>query len=348
MRTVKKDFLIKKNNVLNEIRTNHMTLQELRFFAIYLSRINPKDMKTRVVRFSIADFQAIMELGSRIKIDYMKKVTNSLLCKVVNVPNERGGYTSFQLFKECIVDMDEENQWYVEIDAHDKALPLMFDYKNKYFSYRLFNILRLASSNQLRMYEILKQYETIGSRVMSVEEIKEYLGINKNEYPRFNDFKCRVLDSCQQALKENTDIRFTYGPDPNSKRGRGGKINKLKFNIEKNNDYVNRVTFDIFLNEKKLEVDADAGSCENEDENELSPYDSKIKFLSNACNNEFNIREISVLYDIMVENLPHSTICDDIACYNHMMRMYREMEMRNEKSEIKHRFAYIKSIIGTE
>ena len=248
MATLKKNYLIKKRNVLNEIRANSMTLQELRFFSIYLSKINARDSSTRVVRFSLDDFHAIMELDSRIKIDYMKRVTDSLLCKVVNVPTESGGYTAFQLFKECRVDMDEKGEWYVEIDAHDKALPLMFDYQARFFSYQLWNALRLRSSNQLRMYEILKQYEKIGSRVLGVDELKELLGIGKNEYgDRFNNFKTKVIDACQEALQESTDIKFTY--EPHGKKGKGGKILFLKFTIERNTEYVDQLTLFEFIEE---------------------------------------------------------------------------------------------------
>ena len=83
---LKSNYIVKKQNILNEIRSNSMTLQELRFFTIYLSKINPDDINTRVVRFSMSDFQNLMELG-RINIDYMKNVTNSLLIKILNVPN---------------------------------------------------------------------------------------------------------------------------------------------------------------------------------------------------------------------------------------------------------------------
>lgn len=105
MTIVKENYLVKKN-ILNEIRLNDMTLQELRFFSIYLSKINTYDINTRIVRFSLSDFQAIMELG-RINLDYMKAVTNSLLSKIVNVPTEHGGYTAFQPFKRCKIDIDD-------------------------------------------------------------------------------------------------------------------------------------------------------------------------------------------------------------------------------------------------
>ena len=196
MASIKEKHIIQKRNILNEIRTNSMTLQELRFFSIYLGKINKdKPEDTRRVRFPMDDFKAIMDLG-RIDIKYMKTVTNNLLCKVVNVPDDNGGYIGFQLFKKCKISKDKNEEWYIEIDSHDDALPLMFDFKREYFSYKLWNALRLRSSNQVRMYEILKQYETVGERILSVDDLKSYLGIGKNEYPRWNNFKCRVLDSC--------------------------------------------------------------------------------------------------------------------------------------------------------
>jgi plasmid replication initiation protein len=351
MPTIKKNYLVKKRNVLNEIRANSMTLQELRFFSIYLSKIDARDTSTRVVRFSISDFQAIMELDSRIKIDYMKRVTDGLLCKVVNVPTERGGYIGFQLFKECRVDIDENSEWYVEIDAHDKALPLMIEFQSRFFSYQLWNALRLRSSNQLRMYEILKQYEKIGSRILGVEELKELLGINKTEYTLFNNFKKWVLDACQQALKEITDIRFSY--EPYGKRGKGGKILFLKFVIEKNTEHVDQLTLYEFIEERRRESDEgqDGGYEQDEETGEEGmsvAYREKIDFLAEACNKEFSFNEVVVLFNEMRNKLPQSLIREDVQCYDYLSDKYREMIMRNDKNKIKYRFGYLRSIIGKD
>jgi len=248
MSALDKNHLVTKRNVLNEIRANSMTLQELRFFSIYLSKIFKDKPETRVVRFAIDDFKAIMELG-RIDIKYMKTVTDSLLGKVVNVPNEKtGGYEGFQLFKKCKVDKDDTGNWFIQIDAHDDALPLMFDYKTAYFSYKVDNVLRMKSPNQLRMYELLKQYEKIGWRSFSIIELKEFLGIEKDKYPRFGDFKIHVLNVCQNALEEYTDIKFTY--EPYGKRGKSGKILNLKFSIKKNEDYIDQLTLAEFIAER--------------------------------------------------------------------------------------------------
>lgn len=241
-----KTALVEKRNVLNEIRRNNMTLQELRFLSIYLARINHIDISSRAVRFPLMDFQKIMDLG-RLNIEQLKNSTDSLLQKIVHVPTERGGYESFQLFKECTVDPDEEtNEWYVEIDAHDKALPLMFEFKDRYFKYELWNVLGLTSKNQFRMYEILKQYENIGEREISIEQLKDWLGIHPDEYSGsngFSHFRVYVLEACQKALKEKTDIYYEF---EKGKGGRGGKWLTIVFTIHKNKNYKSPVNLEAF------------------------------------------------------------------------------------------------------
>lgn len=335
---LKKNYLIQKRNVLNEIRANNMTVQELRFFSIYLSKINKNDTSTRVVRFPMAEFQKIMEYG-RLNIAQLKATTNSLLCKVVNVPLERGGYTGFQLFKECTVTRDEKGEWYVEIDAHDKALPLMFEFKERYFTYQLWNALRLRSPNQVRMYEILKQYEKAGERILAVEELRELLGIAKNEYPQWERFRVRVLDACQTALSESTDIKFSY--EPHGKRGQGGKILNLKFTISKNADYTDQLTLEEFIamkDDAALEPDSLPG---------MNRHEAIIDMLSDSCNNEFSKEQIEILFDL-VRSATYDESGTGLDYADYLSYKYKEMTEQATRRKIKSRFGYLKKMIESE
>jgi acyl-CoA-binding protein len=189
-----------------------------------------------------------MGLGAGENIAHFRYTVRHILQQVVEVPNENGtGYTAFQLFKRAKVEKNENDEWYVEFDAHDDALPLMFDFKNRYFKYELWNALRLKSTNQVRMYEILKQYEGLGKRELTVTELRELLGIGKKEYSGrtgWSDFKKKVLDSCQQALKETTDICYIY---ERGKVGRGGKWLTIIFTIFKNENYIDQLTLAEFI-----------------------------------------------------------------------------------------------------
>lgn len=337
---LKETALIEKRNVLNEIRSNNMTVQELRFFSIYLSKINPRDKATRVVRFPLSDFQRIMGFG-RLNIKQLQQSTNSLLCKVVNIPDERGGYTGFTLFKKCRVSRDNCDNWYMEIDASDDALPLMFDFKSRYFKYELWNALRLKSANQVRMYEILKQYEHIGRRELTIGELRELLGIGKNEYERWERFRTRVLDSCQQALAETTDIRFTY---ERGKVGKGGKWLTIVFYIEKNKDYIDQLTLDEYIAEQPpAEIIIEENAADVSSLCEMLTTDS--------FKGEFTPQQVQAIEYTILEYTTDDTLERTDEILNFCQEIYEELKAAFERGEYKleHKggtfFGYLKATI---
>jgi len=342
---VKKDYLVEKRNVLNEIRANSMSLQELRFFSIYLAKINTRDTSTRVVRFSLNDFRRIMEF-SKLNITQLQAKVDGLLCKVVGVPMEGGGFERFQLFKECRVGNNNNGEWYIEIDAHDKALPLMFEFKERYFTYELWNALRLKSANQIRMYELLKQYEYIGERVIPIQELRELLGIDDKEYTRYNNFKVRIIDACQNALETYTDIKFTY--EPHGPRGRGGKVNSLKFTIRYNDNHIDQLSLAEFINQR--EINGEPGADEPDGVGEDDYFEREIyPFMAEACDNEFNMPEIQVLYNMVVKVVPYGTGKNQqLAMFDYLKMKYDELKWRATRTAIKSRFNYLKTIIKAD
>jgi hypothetical protein len=162
----------------------------------------------------------------------------------------------------------------VEIDAHDKSLPLMFDIKKEYMTYELWNVLQLKSVNQIRMYELLKQYENYGKRTFTLENLKLDLGIEKDEYPRFERFKVSVLDVCQKALKEYTDIQFTWEI---SKRGLRGKILEITFYIAKNEDYKDTLNLNMFLKNYAHQENPKLTYKECDSETDFNPSTNSFK-----------------------------------------------------------------------
>ena len=317
--------IVQKRNVLNELRKNSMSLQELRFFSIYLSKINSRDISTRIVRFPLKDFKRIMDFQT-LNLTQLRESFVRLLQQVVSVPNENGrGFSSFQLFKRCKLLQDEFDQWYVEIDAHDDALPLMFDFKNKYFAYQLWNALRLRSSNQIRLYEILKQYETIGNREIAVTELREMLGIAPNEYPRWDRFRDRVLDSCQQALAENTDITFTY---EKGKSGKGGKWLTIIFHIQKNKKHVEPLGLEDFIDQiPNIETEVMEGK------------DDIISQLCQVCNYDFTREDIQSAY-IFAKTFVHAKTIKP-----YFEQTYLKLLEIEKKKKISSRFRYFYQII---
>ena len=175
------------------------------------------------------------------------------------------------------------------------------------------------------MYEILKQYEHLGKREISVKALRELLGIADNEYPRWNNFKAKVLDSCQKALKETTDICYTY---ERGKTGAGGKWYTIIFTIIKNEPISKQMSifegFEQYLPEPELE----------ENPERLSETMQKIMFFAD----DLTLKEAKEIYYSMQE----AAIYEDI--FTSFKRIY-QTAVNNEPSNLK---AYILSIIKNE
>ena len=334
-----------------------MTITQQRLFSIYLSKINPKDYEnTREVNFKLEEYTKIMKF-QKANTTRLIKTAEDLLGLTVKYWDKDGSYSPdgnkgliiSQLFKRFRLYKNEnDGEWYVSINCHDDAKLLMFELQKDYFKYELWNALQLASSNQQRMYELLKQYETAGERTVNMKDLREWLWLKPEEYPRWQNFKVRILDASQEALARYTDIKFTW--EITGKRGQGGKINALKFIIEKNSDYVRQFSFDDYMIEQPaVEYEDDPEEFERPDDDDINPrYKERIELFTEACKGEFSFNEVIVLFNEMRHKLPDSLIQDDIQCYDYLADKYREMVMRNDKKRIVHRFGYMRSIIGKD
>ena len=84
----------------------------------------------------------------------------------------------------------------------------------------------------MRIYELLKQYQKIGTRRIKIKDLREMLGIKPNEYKRYNDFKRFVLLPAKEELPDKTDIKFDFKEIKTSR-----KITDIEFNIYPNPDW---------------------------------------------------------------------------------------------------------------
>lgn len=364
--------LVEKSNRLNEMRAAGLNLQEIRFLCIYLSKINPYDKSTRTVRFPLSEYQRIMGFDS-INAKQIDESTTKLLQKIIRIRTKTGGLEKYQLFSKFKIDKDDRGEWYVEAKAHDDMLDgLMFNNTENdftrygYFVYEVWNSLRLRSANQLRLYELLKQYEKIGERKILVSDLREMLGIAPNDYPRFVDFRKKVIDVCQKALKETTDICFEY---ERSVTGRGGKWIEIKFIIHKNKDYTHQLTFDevyaatnTTAEDNVIIVDAADSSpgapapqlqqitaaepTEQDEPEETSTY-RDIDLYMEACDNTFTVAEVEALLSIIVTmNVPPARDGGiEIARFHYLAEKYADMKAHKAKSKIKYPYRYVRKII---
>ena len=77
----------------------------------------------------------------------------------------------------------------------------------------------------------MKQYQDLGERVLSLEEIRECCGV-KDKLKQYVHFKQKLLLIAQREINEKSDISFTFVEIKSSR-----KIVAIKFIISKNKAY---------------------------------------------------------------------------------------------------------------
>ena len=142
---------------------------------------------------------------------------------------------------------------YLDISFHPKMKPFLLQLQTQFLMYDVRNILQLQSSYSVRIYELLKQYEKIGKRTFSIDDLKETLSVI-DKYPLYANFKQRIIVKAQEDLAAYTDIRFTF---EEIKKGRS--IHSIVFTIMSNKAVVEErrltaPTIPKVLNENREEI----------------------------------------------------------------------------------------------
>lgn len=278
MKKKKKNYVVKKSNILNELQLNDMTLFEYKLFCILLSRLDSNSRDGSVV-LSLDDYAEIMNI-KRVRQDVIKKQTSEIVKKAcyMDFPDGRG-FATYALVHACMVyQRDGDGKWVIEMKINPELLPLVQKSKERFITYKLYNTIYLHSYQTIRIYELLKQYEGIGERIIDLKDLRAFLSIGDAQYPEWYEFSRWVLAPAQKAISERTDITFKIETIRKSH-----KIDAVKFIIEKNENFVDPFE-DVLL--------GDSGSVE---EKEIE-YNENTEFFRTALKNESLLSDEQIEY----------------------------------------------------
>jgi plasmid replication initiation protein len=226
-RTIK---LIKKSNELVEGRYR-FDIWESRVFTKMLSLIRMDDEDFKEYRIYLKDVVKDFGLSHKNAYRLLKDGAKGLTKKEIRVIRDTPeGLKEFQTHIAVGVDSFVKEGNYLDISFHPKMKPFLLQLQSQFLMYDIRNVLSIQSSFSVRIYELLKQYEGIGKRKFTIQELKEMLDV-QDKYPLYANFKQRVILKAQEDLENSTDIRFTFEEIKVAKR-----IKELVFHIFKNKE----------------------------------------------------------------------------------------------------------------
>lgn len=218
-----KALIVKSNNLVEAF--SDMTTNEAKIIAFLISKIRKEDNDFNIQGITVKEFNELLNIKGTKTYSYMKVFAKELLKKTVEVLFDNGDILNvnwFQYSKYINATSTLELCFNSYLKEHLLIL------KNNYTKYLLENICCLSSPYTIKLYEILKQYQKIGYRILGVDDLKYILGI-KDMYKLYADFKKRVLIPSQSEINFKTDIEFEF-----IEIKRGKSVIEIKFIIRVN------------------------------------------------------------------------------------------------------------------
>jgi plasmid replication initiation protein len=225
---INKDNTVTKSNLLIEAEYK-LTASEFKLIQTVFSNIQPGDKipnEPNTYIFPIKQFLDLLDLKGRSAYSELEKITLKLYGKPfqLKIDNKTAQVGWFSYINY------DHNKGTITIRIDKFWNQYLFSLENNFTSYKLFNISNLKSAYSLRLYELLKSRINLNSvRTISLEELRAKMGIAEELYPKYANFKQRVILQAQKELLAESDIYFEF---KEIKKGRS--VDKIEFHIYRN------------------------------------------------------------------------------------------------------------------
>ena len=221
--------IVRKSNDLNEAQYS-FNIWETRLFVKLLTMINREDKEFAEYKIHLGDF--IKEMGiesNKNAYTLLKEAADSLLTKIVVVDQKLKDGTVERLKAPIIIGYKHnlDTNSHLKLSFHPDLKRDLLDLAERYLIYDIKNVLNLGSPVAVRLYELTKQYEKLGKRTVSIQELRTILKL-ESKYPKFYHLKKQVIEPSIETINEHTDITISF---TEIKKGRSTV--KIEFLIEK-------------------------------------------------------------------------------------------------------------------
>lgn len=200
-----KELVIKANDLIEGFVD--MNQNEYKFTLYLVSKIKKDDKELQKQTVTVQEFADVLGVQTTWLYTYLEEFENKLLAKKIAIkyPNgDRLGVNWFSYIKYY------HREGKIEVAFNHYLSPYLLQLDIPYTKYFLDNIKNLDSIHALRLYELLKQYENIGSRKFDVDILKQMMGHEPTMYPNYFNFKLKVLKKAQDEINAKTDITFEF------------------------------------------------------------------------------------------------------------------------------------------
>ena len=280
-----KNYVVTKSNYFIMNSSYDLSLEEQKLILTLASMVQPEDEEFKPYIFRISEFIKLLGVENQSKYTEVPKITKELMKKVFEIEEENRIIQTSWLSGVIY----EKGTGCVILKFNPDLKPYMLKLSSMFTRYKLSNVLSMRSKYSPRIYEILKcnEFKKQGYIEIEVDELRKLLK-TENIYPRYNDFKRKVIEQSKKELDNLTDIKFDF---EEIKTGR--KITSIRFYIKSNKTKIIENKKDV----KSIKAKAIEEVSVTESEENTIYYEiiDKIKVI---CGQKISLKNAKEFYDL--------------------------------------------------
>ena len=228
MATEKQVVVVKSNKLIEASYRLDLIEQRIILYAIVEARETQKGLSDGFVTLEAKSFAKMFNMDEANAYGQLKDAMDTLFGRyiVVRDIHPESGCERVSKIRWISTASYIDGAGIVQLRFATDMVPYVARLETEFTVYRLEKIGHMTSAHAVRLYELLVQYLSIGTREIALSWLKETLGI-VNEYKAIKDFKKYVLDLAVSQINEHSDIRVSY-----TQRKTGRTVTHLIFAIK--------------------------------------------------------------------------------------------------------------------
>ena len=120
----------------------------------------------------------------------------------------------------------EDNTAVIRLNFSPDVIPYLSEITERFTKYKLDDVRSFKCIYSLRLYEMFAQYQSLGSRELEVDDLRQLLDLG-DKYKVFAELKRSVIDKAITEINQYSNLTVSYG-----ERKRARKVVAIQFAFE--------------------------------------------------------------------------------------------------------------------
>jgi plasmid replication initiation protein len=218
-----------------------LTLNEQRVVLACIAQVNSKEalLTTDEFELSAKDFATIFAVSDDNAYHALVEVAKTLFARYVVVDDPYPDRPRVKRLETRWISSIEylPDDGKISLCFSKKMLPFLSELKRTFTKYRLEHIGKMTCVYAIRLYELLAQWQSVGTREVELDWLKKQFQLDEG-YDRMDNFKARVLDPAVKDINTHSNYQVSW-----EQRKTGRRVTHLTFTFaEKQPEKPKRIT----------------------------------------------------------------------------------------------------------